>query len=127
MIKGVFGLPEETVSALIIGTVRKDAAVALLGPLGLNDYQMVVAVIILTLYFLCVATFTVLLKELGIKDTVKAVGIMFSATLIAGGALNFLGSVFMPISLIFIELALILFCALLISGIPKVMNKYNKK
>ncbi len=126
LIKGAFGLPEETVAALIIGTVRKDAAVALLEPIGLNGYQMVVAVIVLTLYFPCVATFTVLLKELGIKDTVKAVGIMFVTTLIAGGGLNFLGSVFMPISLVFIEIALVLVCALLISGIPKAMKKYWK-
>ncbi|MBA1336960.1 MAG: hypothetical protein HPY66_3396 [Firmicutes bacterium] len=69
VVKGVFGLPGEIVAALIIGTVRKDAAVALLEPIGLSSMQMVTAVVVLTLYFPCVATFTVLFKELGIMDT----------------------------------------------------------
>jgi len=69
VVKGVFGLPGEIVAALIIGTVRKGAAVALLEPIGLSSMQMVTAVVVLTLYFPCVATFTVLFKELGIMDT----------------------------------------------------------
>lgn len=120
VIKGVFGLPEETVSTLIIGIVRKDAAVALLEPIGLNDYEMVRAVIILILYFPCVATFTVLLKELGIMDTVKAVGIMFLTTMIVGGLLNLLlGTVFNPAGMIIAEIITILFLIFLDSNTNK--------
>ena len=36
VITGAFGLPEGTVSALVIGVLRKDAAVAMLEPLGLS-------------------------------------------------------------------------------------------
>ncbi len=117
LIKGVMGLPDETVAALIIGTLRKDAAVALLTPIGLSSFEMVKAVIVLTIYFPCVATFTVLLKELGIKDTVKAVLIMFFATIAVGGSLNLLGRYFTPVVLIIIEIAIIVICGLFIPGI----------
>ncbi|MCL6591584.1 MAG: ferrous iron transporter B [Firmicutes bacterium] len=129
VIKGVFGLPEETVAALIIGTLRKDAAVALLEPIGLGDLHMVIAVVVLTLYFPCVATFTVLLKELGIRDMVKAVAIMFITTMIVGGGLNMAGKVFRaasfaPYLLMFFELLLIAFCVLI--G-PKLIRLRNKR
>lgn len=88
VISGIFGLPEESVAALIIGTIRKDAAIILLEPFDLNGIKTVTAAIILTLYFPCIATFTVLLKETGIKDTIKAVLLMFTTTLITGGFLN---------------------------------------
>ncbi|NSW92388.1 MAG: hypothetical protein HPY74_17275 [Firmicutes bacterium] len=114
LVKGVFGLPEETVAALIIGTVRKDAAVALLEPIGLSNMQMVTAVVVLTLYFPCVATFTVLFKELGIKDTIKAVAIMLVATLAAGGGLNFLSYIYSPGVIIVVELALVTIFLLII-------------
>ena len=117
LIKGVMGLPDETVAALIIGTLRKDAAVALLTPIGLSNFEMVKAVIVLTIYFPCVATFTVLLKELGVKDTVKAILIMFLTTIAAGGSLNLLGKYFTPVVLIIIEIVIIIVCGLLIPNI----------
>jgi len=115
LVKGVFGLPEDTVAALIIGIVRKDAAVALLEPIGLSSMQMVTAAVVLTLYFPCVATFTVLLKELGLKDTARAVVIMLIATFAAGGGLNLLGHMYSPAFIIVIEFALILAVSFTIS------------
>lgn len=125
LIKGVFGFPEETVAALIIGTVRKDAAVALLDPIGLNNMQMVTAVVVLTLYFPCVATFTVLFKELGFKDTSLAVVIMLVTTLAAGGSMNFLSRIFTPSAIIVIELVFILICSLIIPYIFK--SRYKEE
>ncbi|NLY75819.1 MAG: ferrous iron transporter B [Firmicutes bacterium] len=128
IIKGVFGLPQETVAALIIGALRKDAAVALLEPIGLSAFQTVVAVLVLTLYFPCVATFTVLLKELGIGDTVKAMAIMAITTLIVGGGLNLAGRLFGaedagPLLLILFEIILIVFC---LSVAPRVIKLKRK-
>lgn len=77
-------------SALVIGVLRKDAAVAMLEPLGLSNAQMVTAITVLILYFPCVATFTVLMKELGSIDTLKAVAVMAITTLFAGGSLRLL-------------------------------------
>jgi len=119
LIQGVFGLPNETVAALIIGTVRKDAAIALLDPIGLSNMQMVISAVILTIYFPCVATFTVLFKELGLKDTAKAVAIMFTATLVAGGGLHILSGMFSPGIIIAVELLFIWLMSLFVPFIFK--------
>lgn len=117
IVKGVFGLPEETVAALIIGIVRKDAAVVLLEPIGLSSMQIVIAVIVLILYFPCVATFTVLLKELGVMDTSKAVVIMLLTTLAAGGGLNILSYLYRPGFLVFVEFGLIILTSVAIQTV----------
>ena len=90
IITDLFGLPEEAVGALIIGFLRKDVAVGMLAPLGLNLKQLVIASVILAMYFPCVATFTTMAKELGVKDMLKSIGIMLISTVIVGGILNVL-------------------------------------
>lgn len=84
VISGVFGLPSEAVSSYLIGIVRKDASVALLEPLALNGVQMITGVTTLIIYFPCMATFMVLLKELGFKDTAKSMLIMVEVTILTG-------------------------------------------
>ncbi|MBU2527983.1 MAG: ferrous iron transporter B [Candidatus Omnitrophota bacterium] len=88
VITGIMGLPEETVAALVVGFLRKDVAVGMLAPLGLSVKQLVIASVVLTMYFPCVATFAVLIKELGVKDMMKSALIMIAATLFVGGILN---------------------------------------
>lgn len=90
IIKGVLGLPKEAVGALIVGFLRKDVAVGMLIPLGLTLKQLIIASVVLTMYFPCVATFVVLFKELGIKDLLKSTLIMILSTLLVGGILNLL-------------------------------------
>ncbi len=90
VIVGAFGLKKEAAIALIAGFLRKDLAVGMLLPLGMSAEQLVIAVTILTIYFPCVATFTTLIKELGIKDTVKATIIMLFTALVIGGVLRLL-------------------------------------
>jgi len=48
----------------------------------------VVATTVLSLYFPCVATFAVLLKELGFKDTIKSTMVMVAMALLVGGAMR---------------------------------------
>ncbi|HHV59284.1 MAG TPA: ferrous iron transporter B [Clostridiaceae bacterium] len=109
LITGVFGLPQDAVLALIIGIIRKDTAVAMLAPLNLNSTQTFVAVIILILYFPCTATFTVLLRELGAVDTIKAVLLMLVTTISAGGLLNLaLSTVYTPRGLLITEILIII-------------------
>ena len=86
----VLGLPQEAVGALIIGFLRKDVAVGMLVPLGLTAKQLIIASIVLAMYFPCVATFTTLVKELGVVDMLKSAGIMIVSSLIVGGLLNFI-------------------------------------
>lgn len=88
IVTGVLGLPGEAVGALIIGFLRKDVAVGMLAPLDLTLKQLVIASVVLTMYFPCVATFATLSKELGFVDMLKSAGIMVVSSLIVGGVLN---------------------------------------
>lgn len=89
VIKGLFGLPKEAVVALSVGILRKDAAAGMLMPLNLTVKQLFIAVTLLAVSFPCVATFSVLFKELGFKGLIKSVAVMIFAGLIVGTVLNF--------------------------------------
>jgi len=88
VVTSLFGLPEEAVGALIVGFLRKDVAVGMLVPLNLSLKQLIIASVILAMYFPCVATFAAMLRELGIWDMLKSVGIMLLATAGVGSLLN---------------------------------------
>ncbi len=87
-VTGLLGLPEEAVVALVIGFLRKDVALGMLAPLGLTAGQLVIGSVVLAMFFPCIATFVVLIRELGVVDMLKAAGIMIIAALLVGGALN---------------------------------------
>jgi len=88
VLTGLWGLPKEAISALIVGFLRKDVAVGMLGPLNLTTKQLVVGSTILAVYFPCIATYIVLIRELGIKDTLKSTVIMVVVALLIGVLLN---------------------------------------
>jgi ferrous iron transport protein B len=88
LITTVLGLPQEAISALIIGFLRKDVAVGMLDPLNLTAGQLVVASVVLAMYFPCVGTFAILFKELGVKDMAKSVAVMLISAFLVGGTLN---------------------------------------
>jgi ferrous iron transport protein B len=126
LITGVFGLPVETVAALIVGAVRKDAALALLLPLELTDIQTVIAVVVLTLYIPCIATATILFKELGLKDSLKALGIMFVTTVVTGGGLNLLCRIYTVKTLLLVEPAVAYILVYIISsGLKQKTDEIN--
>jgi len=88
VLTGLWGLPKEAISALIIGFLRKDVAIGMLGPLNLTTKQLIIGSTILAIYFPCIATFVMLVKELGIKDMLKSAVIMIFVALIVGTLLN---------------------------------------
>ena len=88
VVSGLLGLPKEAITSLVIGFLRKDVALGMLAPLSLTAKQLVVASVVLAMFFPCIATFVVLLRELGAVDMCKATGIMIAASLITGGLLN---------------------------------------
>ena len=88
VLTGLWGLPKESISALIIGFLRKDVAVGMLGPLNLTTKQLVIGSTVLAIYFPCIATFAVLVRELGIKDMLKSLSIMLFVALSVGTILN---------------------------------------
>ncbi|RLC93446.1 MAG: ferrous iron transporter B [Chloroflexi bacterium] len=84
----VLGLPKEAVVALTIGFLRKDVALGMMGPLSLTSGQLVVGSVVLAMSFPCIATFVVLLRELGVRDMLKATALMLAAAIVVGGLLN---------------------------------------
>jgi ferrous iron transport protein B len=82
---GLFGLPGESSTALAIGFLRKDLATGMLLTIeGMTAVQLVIAATMLTIYFPCVATFAVLIKELGVKDMIKSATIMVTTAVVVG-------------------------------------------
>jgi ferrous iron transport protein B len=88
MVSGLYGLPNESVVAIVVGLLRKDVAIGLLAPLSLSAGQLVVGCVVLTMLFPCIAAFVVLARELGAKGLLMAIGIMLAATVVVGGLLN---------------------------------------
>jgi len=88
VVTGLLGLPKEAVTALVIGFLRKDVALGMLAPLALSANQLVVGSVVLAMFFPCIATFVVLLRELGAINMLKAAGTMIVAALLVGGILN---------------------------------------
>ncbi|MFA5319558.1 MAG: ferrous iron transporter B [Candidatus Omnitrophota bacterium] len=89
LIVKLFGLPKEAIVALVVGFLRKDVAVGLLAPLNMTIKQLFIATTLLAVSFPCVATFFVLLKELGLKALIKSTLIMIGVSVIVGTLLNF--------------------------------------
>lgn len=87
---GLFGLPGAISIVLLTGFLRKDLALGLLlaltsaGAILLGPMQLVIIAVMLTIYFPCIATFAVLIKELGLKDMLKSATIMVSTAIIVG-------------------------------------------
>jgi ferrous iron transport protein B len=59
-------------------------------PLGMTAMQLVIAATLLTIYFPCVGTFAVLVRELGMRDMFKSMSIMIGTALLVGGLMRFL-------------------------------------
>lgn len=99
VLTGWFGIPAETVAPLIAGFFRKDLAVAQLSRIDMTPYQLVISVVIVTIYFPCLATFSMLIKESresgGILVTLLgSVLTMLVVLFLWGGLLNFVGVIF---------------------------------
>lgn len=86
----LFGIPYEAFLAIIVGFLRKDIAVGMLAPLNMTLKQLIISVTMLAVSFPCAATFVTLLKELGIKDLIKATTIMIFTSLFVGILLRFI-------------------------------------
>jgi ferrous iron transport protein B len=88
VVSGLLGLPSDAATVLIIGFLRKDVGIGMFAPLDLSPQQLVVASVVLAMYFPCVATFMVMLKELGVSGTLKSVALRLVAALLVGTALH---------------------------------------
>ena len=88
---GLFGVPAGVTASLVVGFLRKDLAIGLL-PVGeMSNYQVFKSVILLTIYFPCLATFAMLLRELNWKEVLATLGFLAVVILTVGGMLNLIG------------------------------------
>ncbi|MDO9333191.1 MAG: ferrous iron transporter B [Dehalococcoidales bacterium] len=88
VVTGWLGLPKEAVVAIVVGFIRKDVAMGMLAPLALTANQLVVASLVLAMFFPCIATFVILTRELGGKDMLRSTAIMVVSALVVGGLVN---------------------------------------
>ncbi|MDO8734231.1 MAG: nucleoside recognition domain-containing protein, partial [Elusimicrobiota bacterium] len=88
------GLPKEIVSVIILGFLRKDVSIAMLSPFALSAKQFVVASIFMVLYLPCIASFFILIKEMGLKSALTIVFTVFTVAFFSASFLNFIFTVF---------------------------------
>jgi ferrous iron transport protein B len=87
---GWFGVPAETAGPLIAAFLRKDLAVAQLSTIEMTEYQMITAVVLVSIYFPCVATFAMMLKE-GWKELIAALAVLAVVVFLYGGLIHMIG------------------------------------
>ncbi len=74
-VEWALGLPPDATPLLLLGFLRKDVSIALLEPFNLTPQALVVACVFMSMYMPCIATFFVMLRESGWKDTLRVVGL----------------------------------------------------
>lgn len=100
LVKGWLGLPRETSGAFLIGFLRRDfGAVYLLdaatGPNPvLSAHQILVAMVTITLFMPCIATFFMVAKEHGQKVAWAMTAFIFPFAFLVGGLVHHLGWIF---------------------------------
>ncbi len=88
VLTGWFGVPAETSGPLVAGFMRKGLAVSLLGNIDMSIGQLITSVVIVSLYFPCMATFVMILKEGGLKTIIKALVVLAGAVFLFGGLMR---------------------------------------
>ena len=86
----LLNLPVEATPVLFLGFLRKDVSIALLEPFSLPPDQLAVACVFMAMYLPCVATFFVMLRENGLKDTLRIVALTFGLALLSATVLRFI-------------------------------------
>jgi ferrous iron transport protein B len=88
------GLPAKTTEAFIMGFLRRDYGAAGMFALArhglLNENQVVVGLVTLTLFVPCLANFFMIIKERGMKTALFMMALIIPFALLVGGALNFI-------------------------------------
>jgi ferrous iron transport protein B len=92
LVQSALGLPAEATSAFIIGFLRRDYGAAGLFMLArngqLNAVQMLVSLVVITLFVPCIANVLVIAKEHGVKTMAWVVGVVFPLAFGVGAVLN---------------------------------------
>lgn len=84
----LLGLPAEITPLLLLGFLRKDVSIALLEPFNLPPQAIVVACVFMAMYLPCVATFFVMLRESGWKDTLRVIALTLGMAFVSAFVLR---------------------------------------
>ena len=94
LVVGVLGLPSKAAEAFVIGFLRRDygaAGLFMLAKNGLLDpIQIVVSLVVITLFVPCIANFFMMVKERGLKTALYMVAFIFPFAFAVGGVLNWI-------------------------------------
>ena len=88
------GLPAKTTEAFLLGFLRRDYGAAGMFDLArqglLNENQVIISLVTLTLFVPCLANFFMIIKERGMKTAALMMALIVPFALLVGGALNFI-------------------------------------
>lgn len=88
----LLGLPAKTTAAFVMGFLRRDYGAAGLFDLArqglLNENQVIISLVTLTLFVPCLASFFMMVKERGLKTAVLMMVLIIPFALLVGGILN---------------------------------------
>ena len=92
LIAGWLGLPEEATGSFLIGFLRRDYGAAGLFSLaragGMTGNQILVSLVVITLFIPCIATVLMIVREHGRKTAVAVVAFVFPFAIVVGGVLH---------------------------------------
>lgn len=92
IVVGMLGLPSKAAEAFVIGFLRRDygaAGLFVLAKEGLMDpVQIVVSLVVITLFVPCIANFFMMVKERGMKAALIMIAFIFPFAFAVGGVLN---------------------------------------
>ncbi|HNT02647.1 MAG TPA: ferrous iron transport protein B [Bacillota bacterium] len=88
--EGLLKLPPETATAFIMGIIRRDFGAAGLTSIAMTQQQLLVSLIVMTLFVPCIAAIMVIFKERGTRDALAIWLGSFAAAFITGGIVAWL-------------------------------------
>lgn len=92
LVTGVLELPEKTAQVLVLGFLRRDYGAAglydMVGQNLLTPVQIVVSLIVLTLFIPCVANFFMIIREQGLKKALVILAFITPFAIAVGGTVN---------------------------------------
>lgn len=94
LVVGFLGLPSKAAEAFIIGFLRRDYGAAGLFSLAkegmMDPVQIVVSLVVITLFVPCIANFFMMVKERGMRTAIAMTAFIFPFAFAVGGVLNWL-------------------------------------
>ncbi|MFQ5793583.1 MAG: nucleoside recognition domain-containing protein, partial [Candidatus Bipolaricaulia bacterium] len=92
IVEGLLGLPSQAASAFIMGFFRRDYGAAGLYQLqqagGLDTVQVLVSLVVITLFVPCIANLLVIIKERGWRTAATIVAFILPYAILVGTLVN---------------------------------------